>query len=362
MALRVAVVGGPMYDGLYSMLPADAEIVVHADHPTLNRTVAEMLAAGERIDVLSTHSKYAPSQASWLRPLDRGLAAGQATKAVELCTFEEALLCVPRNIDVRVMWVRRDVVDPAPATWADLLASDAVFGFTGRESGLFGTYFEYVSAHGGQLFDGTVFDADLRPTLDTALGEEAIDALCQLAARAPDVLPTWHYDEVDAALARGDLAMSATWPGGFGPLRDAPVYDRLDPHPYLSGPAGLRSYGGCHGWAIPTTCGDVPAALALLERLSSFDAHALDARAGTACARVDAFAAVEAVDATDARRLEITRATISDGLITYPPLPRFPAVEDAAWSSINAALRGELTPAQAAKRMQSSAEHALARG
>ena len=29
-----------------------------------------MLAAGERIDVLATHSKYAPSQAQWLRPLD----------------------------------------------------------------------------------------------------------------------------------------------------------------------------------------------------------------------------------------------------------------------------------------------------
>ena len=70
MALRVALVGGPMYDGLYSLLPTDADVVVHADHPTLNRAVAELLAAGERIDVVSTHSKYAPSQAQWLTPLD----------------------------------------------------------------------------------------------------------------------------------------------------------------------------------------------------------------------------------------------------------------------------------------------------
>ncbi len=60
MALRVALVGGPMYDGLYSMLPAGTEVVVHADHPTLNRAVADLLAEGTRIDVLSTHSKYAP--------------------------------------------------------------------------------------------------------------------------------------------------------------------------------------------------------------------------------------------------------------------------------------------------------------
>ena len=56
MTLRVALVGGPMYDDLYARLADasdhDVEIVVHADHPTLNREVAERLDAGERLDVL----------------------------------------------------------------------------------------------------------------------------------------------------------------------------------------------------------------------------------------------------------------------------------------------------------------------
>ena len=68
--LRVALVGGPMYDHLYTMLdPAAVEVVIHADHPALNREVAALLAAGERLDVIATHSKYAPSQALWLHPL-----------------------------------------------------------------------------------------------------------------------------------------------------------------------------------------------------------------------------------------------------------------------------------------------------
>ena len=47
MTLRVALVGGPMYDRLYdTFTPGEVEIVVHADHPTLNRKVAAMLAAG----------------------------------------------------------------------------------------------------------------------------------------------------------------------------------------------------------------------------------------------------------------------------------------------------------------------------
>src|SRR5690242_16279308 len=58
--LRIALVGGPMYDHLYARLrDQDVEVVVHEDHPTLNRRVAELLGAGERIDVIATHSKYA---------------------------------------------------------------------------------------------------------------------------------------------------------------------------------------------------------------------------------------------------------------------------------------------------------------
>src|SRR2546430_1194188 len=141
MTLRLALVGGPMYDPLYAALPDDVDVIVHGDHPSLNRAVAAMLSAGERIDVLSTHSKYAPSQSRWLRPLD-GLVDvdGLAPRAVELCRFGGALLCAPRNIDVRVLWYRTDVLETAPATWADLGSSAAAFGFPGRESGLFGTF------------------------------------------------------------------------------------------------------------------------------------------------------------------------------------------------------------------------------
>src|SRR2546428_10980432 len=135
-----------MYDGLYSMLPSDVEIVVQEDHPTLNRRVAELLAAGERIDVLSTHSKYAPSQREWLRPLDdlvpEDVVEELAPRAVDLCRFDDALLSVPRNVDVRVLWDRSDVMEAPPDTWARRLASPFPSGFPWRGPGLFGTFFE----------------------------------------------------------------------------------------------------------------------------------------------------------------------------------------------------------------------------
>jgi multiple sugar transport system substrate-binding protein len=333
-----------MYDRLYDSL-GDVEVVVHADHPTLNREVARLLDAGERIDVLSTHSKYAPSQRQWLTPLDLD-TSGLAPAAVRLCTFDGDLLSVPRNIDVRVMWSRRAEM---PTSWEGLTDSDVVFGFPGRESGLFGTFFELVVARGGRLFDD-----HNRPTIDTPEARMAVGTLVKLARRTPADLPDWHYDDVDAALLDGRVDAAGAWPGGYGPIRDADV--GLQPHPY---PGGI-SYAGCHSWAIPRTCGDVVGARALIQRLVDAELQGVDAAGGTVPANVEAFAAVEPADEIDARRLAITRDTIATGMITYPPLERFPAVEDAGWQAINAALRGELTAFETPSRIQAAAESALA--
>lgn len=359
MRVRVALIGGPMYDHLYDVFePGEVDVVVAEDHPTLNRRVAAMLAAGERIDLLATHSKYAPSQAAWLRPLDdvidTATVEALAPRAVGLCRFDGRLLCLPRLIDVRVLWVRTDRA-AAPDTWAELAGSDTVFGFPGRESGLFGTFFELVVGAGGRLFDDRA-----QPCVVSPEAEFAIELLLRLAARSPADLPTWHYDQVDAALLDGRLDAAGAWPGAWGAILRSPVAEHLTPHPYPAGPLRRVSYAGCHAWAIPTTCGDLDGAAKLLHRLLGFDAQAVDARGGNMCARVDALAAVEPVSDLDRRRLEITRATIADGMITYPALARFPAIEDAGWTALNRALRGESTPRAALSEIQWQAERVLA--
>ncbi|MBL8774957.1 MAG: extracellular solute-binding protein [Acidimicrobiales bacterium] len=353
--LRVALVGGPMYDRLYDLLPDDVEVVVHADHPTLNREAAAMLAAGERIDLLSTHGKYAPSQAGWLLPLDDlvdpGALAGLAPRALDLCRFEGALLCAPRCIDVRVLWWRTDLLDAPPTTWDEVEGAPDAFGFTGRESGLFGLFFELVAGAGGALFDDS-----LQPTLRTPESVAAVARLQRLAAKGPADLPDWHYDQVDDALLDGRVAMAAAWPGGTGRIRRSDLASRLAPARYPGG----WSYAGCHGWAIPRTCGDVPAAVAVLERLADPEAGAADAASGTIPANTAALAEVAPADAVDAARLAITTETIEDGMLTYPPLARFPEVEDAGWAAIHDALRGARTADDAVSAMQSAAEEALA--
>ena len=359
MTLRVALVGGPMYDHLYSVFDdRDVEVIVHADHPTLNAEVARRLAAGERIDLISTHSKYAPSQQQWLQPLDdllpTAIVDGLASGAVDLCRHNEQLLCAPRLIDVRVMWVRDDRIAEVPDTWAELLAGETVFGFTGRESGLFGLFFELVVGSGGRLFDDST-----EPAIDSPEAVTAVDMIVALARRAPADLADWHYDQVDAALLDGRVDAAAAWPGGWGAISSSPLAAVLHPYPYPAGPARRVSYSGCHAWAIPHSCGDLDAARSLLIELLDTPAQHLDAVGGNMAANMAALAALEPQNDIDRRRLQITRDTIAESMITYPPLVQFPLIEDTGWHAINDAIRGRCAPAVAVSRIHEFAVDVL---
>src|SRR4051812_19998875 len=73
--LNIALVSGPAYDPLYQSLSeftASSGIKVNVafsgDHPTLNHHLAELSEVS--YDLVSTHTKYAPSQLRFLAPLD----------------------------------------------------------------------------------------------------------------------------------------------------------------------------------------------------------------------------------------------------------------------------------------------------
>ena len=85
MSVRVALVAGPMYDALYSRLAAftaqtgiAVTVAYRGDHPALNEHLASLAARGEvPYDLVSTHTKYAPSQQAFLAPLDALLSAAE---------------------------------------------------------------------------------------------------------------------------------------------------------------------------------------------------------------------------------------------------------------------------------------------
>ncbi|HYF51645.1 MAG TPA: extracellular solute-binding protein [Planctomycetota bacterium] len=381
--LKVALVGGPMYDGLYARLPQfekasgiRVEIGFRGDHPSLNQHIAEH---GRDYDVISTHSKYAPSQAQLLRALDDLLSGAELASftpsTIELMRYRGALLQLPRLVDAKIVLYRRDLFEDesirkyfeqtsgraleVPKTWDALVEvagymhqddEHAGFVFPGKESGLFGHFFEILESAGG-----TLFDDDLKPAFESDAGRYALETLIKLYKdAAPKALVDWHYDQVAAHFQAGKAAMTTDWPGGYhGYQNSRAIRDLFDVAIYPVGPSGKRRvYAGAHSFAITTSTTDVPAALELLRFLTSEESQIDDARRGSVVARPKAMEAVRAETkpgSREERRLKILEQTMRDCMAIPPKFPTYPPCEDALWGSIRSALLGRLSLDEALK-------------
>jgi multiple sugar transport system substrate-binding protein len=362
--LRVLLVGGPMYDPLYARLEefearegVEVEAVVAPSHPELNERIAEEFGSGEAsYDLISTHAKYAPSQRDWLTPLDDDLEEAElaafAPRPLELASIDGSLYGVPRNLDVKLLYHRTDLVTEPPSSWEGLqdeaarLRSEEVYGFVfpGKESGLFGHFFELHAMAGGRMFEESGPPA---PRLNDEAGRWALALLKDLSARAaPEETPHWHYDEVAACFREGRAAMSTDWPGGFYTYEDpatSAVVGSYDVALYPEGRAGRFIYSGCHTFAIPVTVRDRPAAVELLRFLTSRESQALEARLGTLPARTDALedARAEAPDGSLAQRRWALLEEAQEAALIPPKHENYPAVEDAVWQGVREALLGK---------------------
>ncbi len=381
VTLRVLLVGGPMYDPLYTRLAefearegVRVEVAATLPHPELNDRVAAEFGSGDaRYDLISTHIKYAPSQMQWLTPLDDDLSADElaafSDRTLELARIDGALYSLPRNLDVKLLHYRTDLLDGPPASWEELLEtaarlrSEGFYGFTypGKESGLFGHFFELHAMAGGTLFPEPGSPV---PKLDDDAGRWALTLLKDLYDRAaPRETPDWHYDEVAACFRDGHAAMSSDWPGSFYTYEDpeqSAIVGRYDLALYPEGPAGLHIYSGSHTFAIPTTVRDRPAALALLRFLTSRESQALEARLGTLPARTDALqdARGEAPEGSLAQRRWDLLERAVDAALLPPRHPHYAAVEDAIWSGVREALSGAVSIDEALRRTQERATRA----
>ena len=393
--VRAALVGGPMYDPLYAALPAfeaetgiRVEIVAHLPHPELNAFVRHAFEIGVPLDVISTHTKYAPSQRAWLSPLD-DVVSGELLddllrRPAALARIDERLYQVPRNLDVRLLHYRRDLVGLAPSTWTELFDTAAAiarppvdsgpplygFLFPGRDSGLFGMFYELLVAAGGDLFD-----QQLQPTFDSPAGEWALNRIVESFARphaVPRELPTWHYDEISAAFRAGHAAFISDWPGSYHLYRSAEtcaVADRIELALLPVGPAGTRAaYSGCHSFAVPRSAANPDGGAALIACLTSFDAQLGEARRGAIPCRASALTAMgaeAAANPAEARRWQLLAAT-EPTMIIPPRFAAYPHCEDVLWRHVQQAMLGVLPAADALRHAAAEVltivtEHATAR-
>lgn len=376
--VRVALVGGPMYDPLYDAIRQferasglRVEVRAKLPHPELNAFVrTEFTSGDDDLDLLSTHTKYAPSQAAWLAPLDAVVPAETVAdllpRPAELSRIDGALLQVPRNLDVRLLHVRRDLFAKAglrlPDTWNELadaaaaLTKPGMFGFLfpGRDSGLFGTFYELLVGGGGELFDEALY-----PAFDSAPGKWAAAFLADLHVTrrvTPRELAAWHYDEISAAFRAGQAAMVCDWPGSYHLYTNRAtcrVAEHVELAPLPRGPVGERAaYAGCHSFAIPRSARNPDGGAALLWFLTSFEAQLGEARRGAIPCRASALRQVReeaAGDPAATRRWELL-AQMERVMIIPPRFAAYPRCEDAIWRAVQRTMEGEWSPADAISR------------
>jgi len=341
-----------------------------------------------RYDLISTHTKYCPSQAEHLQSLDELVNAGELSdfvpRVLDQCRFSsgidhshEKLMQLPRNLDARLLFYRADLISP-PATWDEALSQMIKhkrgdfygFAFPGRHSGLFGTFYELLGMAGGDLFD-----PDLRPIFNSDAGEWALSFLHRLhsvdCVTPPDLIENWYYDEISDRFRRGDVLMVGEWPGYYGLYQKSEtcmVYEQFDVAVYPAGPAKIRkSYAGGHSFAIPKAARDPEGGLALAKYLTSPDVqwHEVSV-SGHTPVRQSIFEKVKAVQSgkgraaeRDARRMTALEETITHYALIPPKFPQYPFVEEILASGVEGAVNGAFTPRESLALMEKKVQEVL---
>jgi multiple sugar transport system substrate-binding protein len=370
--LQVAFVSGPAYDPLYECLPeferatgVTVNVAYSGDHPSLNHHLASLREVP--YDLVSTHTKYAPSQQDFLAPLDGLLDAWALSDFVplllELARVGGKLYGIPRNIDVRLLHYRTDIIARPPATWDELLelarrhnSPPRCYGFLfpGRESGLFGTFFELAEMAGARLFPET-----LVPDIENEGGRWALQLLRTFYAEGlvPAELPSWHYDSIHEFFREGRAAMIGDWPGYYGLYRDplvSRVHDRLGLSPYPVGPAGKSlAYGGGHTFALTRRGARRREALELLMHLTASEQQLSEARQGCVPVRRSVMRQMQAeADDENRARLAMLEEVIAEHILVPPKFALYPEVEEVLWRTVQRAFLGELSIERALEHMR----------
>lgn len=361
MSIRVALIGGPMYNALYERIEqftqqsgVQVDVAFLGDHPALNSFLTTEAAAD--CHVVSTHTKYAPSQRGLLAPLDALLASAELSdfmpSILELARIDGQLYGVPRNIDVRLLHYRTDLIDQPPATWDEALdlarrinrpPEQYGFLFPGKESGLFGTFYELVESAGARLFSH-----DLTPDIENDGGRWALGFLraCYAEGLVPPEIVAWHYDEVHQWFRAGRAAMVGDWPGYYADYcaADSPVRERFALALYPNGPAGVsRVYGGSHTFALTRQGAERTDAVALLRFLTAPEQQLLEAEQGSTPVRVSVLRQMEQQATPRERQRWDALAAAIERVVIPPKFERYPLVEQALWTTVQQAMIGAIT-------------------
>jgi multiple sugar transport system substrate-binding protein len=279
---------------------------------------------------------------------------------VDTTTYEGKNYAVPFNSNAGFIYYRSDEVDQAPETWEDLYeqgqqGNGVVYqGF--RYEGLTVNFLELVYSAGG-----TVLSEDGKEA--TADSQEVKDALQFMAdgikdGAAPKAVTTYKEEESRRAFESGNATFMRNWPYAYALGKDSKIADQFEisTFPGYKGNEGAGVLGG-YNLAISAYSKNPEGSLAFIEFATEPAQQKLMATEAslppTVTAVYDDPAVKKAMPFAEDLRTAIEQAQ------PRPVSPVYPQISEAIYNNVFAALQGNMSPDEAASKMNEEIQKAL---
>jgi multiple sugar transport system substrate-binding protein len=279
---------------------------------------------------------------------------------VDTTEFDGKNWAVPFNSNAGFIFYRTDQVDKAPDTWEDLYKEAAdnngvVYqGF--RYEGLTVNFLELLYSAGGSI----VSDDGKKATADS---QEVKDVLKFMAdgiknGAAPKAVTTYKEEESRRAFESGNATFMRNWPYAYALGKDSKIADKFDiaTFPGFEGNKGAGVVGG-YNLGISAYSKNPEGALAFIDFATKPDQQKIMATEAslppTVSSVYDDPAVKKVMPFADDLRTAIEQAQ------ARPPSPVYPQISEAVYDNVYAALQGDMSPDEAASKMNDEIQKAL---
>ena len=287
------------------------------------------------------------------------------------------LYALPYVGNSQLFFYRKDLFDKyslkAPSTWNDALAAAKTIHEKETNGANGGRVYGYVmrAAQGNAAvadfmpifwaFGGEMFDANGKPSVNSAQGIAALQFMLELGKYAPPGYPSFNADEVGAHLLQGTAAMSINWPAWISSFNDPQKSKVIGKMEFTTLPGAQKSGQAEIGnWliAIPRDSRNTETAADFLLWATSADQMKRSALRGNPPTRKSLFQDPELVAKNPAYPAQLR------SLESSRPRPRTPywnQVENAFGIFLSKANSGDLSPAEAMNQANVEIEKILQR-
>jgi multiple sugar transport system substrate-binding protein len=279
---------------------------------------------------------------------------------VETTEFDGKNWGVPFNSNAGFIFYRTDEVDSAPKDWETLYkeaqqGNGVVYqGF--RYEGLTVHFLELLYSAGG-----TIISDDGKES--TADSQEVRDVLTFMAdgiknGAAPKAVTTYKEEESRRAFESGNATFMRNWPYAYALGKDSKLADKFDiaTFPGFAGNEAAGVVGG-YNLGISAYSKNPEGSLAFIEFATKPDQQKIMATEAslppTVSSVYDDPAVKKAMPFADQLRTAIEQAK------ARPPSPVYPQITEAVFNNVYAALQGDMSPDEAASKMNDDIQKAL---